>query len=386
MVSPGHPLRQAALLLAVAAALGLPATARAATPWTVAAVPATPLGSTLARVTAISPSNAWAGGMRGDGQPLLMHWTGSAWTSVSAPAIPGYGYLTGISADSAADVWAVGNANSGPLILHRGTSHWSVFSKLPGKTFTLDAVSATSPTDVWVTGTWYDNAGDTYEGLFRWNGTTWSLKWKGFANPDQGISLPGLVALSEHNVWAVGERLYTDGTVQLAVHWKGHAATTDSAFPVNTVDYGFQLNGVAASTASNVWAVGGPANYYSDDFSQEYLSSAAAGVYNGSEWLAEMPKGYQDSSQHWFNAVATASPTSVWAVGNRAPAAGGSQSNLLEFWNGSSWAEYGGPNPNATNWLTGVAYVPGSSGQYWAVGSTGGDGGTDHPMILRCCS
>ncbi len=90
---------------------------------------------------------------------------------------------------------------------------------------------------------------------------------------------------------------------------------------------------------------------------------------------------------HQFNAIAPASATNVWAVGDRwdgsEPGLVGPVYNLEQHWNGSAWSEYGGPNPTTTNTLNGVSAVPNSS-TFWAVGSTGIT--PKRTLILRCCS
>lgn len=65
-------------------------------------------GGTLAAVTAISATDAWAARFGGPRDDLIVieHWNGTAWTLVPSPVH--VGELVGLAASSASDVWAVG--------------------------------------------------------------------------------------------------------------------------------------------------------------------------------------------------------------------------------------------------------------------------------------
>ena len=69
--------------------------------------------------------------------------------------------------------------------------------------------------------------------------------------------------------------------------------------------------------------------------------------------------------------VAAVSATNIWAVGFIAntTAAGSVQQTLIEHWNGTSWSVVSSPNPGSSPVLSGVAAT--SATNAWAVGNSG---------------
>jgi hypothetical protein len=78
----------------------------------------------LTAVAVSSAASAWAVGSkanaRGVPETLIMRWTGRSWTRVPGPATPGGSELAGVAAVSARDAWAVG----GGLILRWNGTTW----------------------------------------------------------------------------------------------------------------------------------------------------------------------------------------------------------------------------------------------------------------------
>src|SRR5215472_15370480 len=112
-----------------------------------------------------------------------------------------------------------------------------------------------------------------------------------------------------------------------------------------------QWPGVAATSASDVWAVG--------------LSGARALIlhFNGTAWrrVASPALG---GARAVLADVTAVSPHNVWAVG----VAGAK--TLIEHWNGAAWKRVPSPSPQKGAILTGVSAA--SAGNAWAVGSTAG--------------
>jgi hypothetical protein len=127
-------------------------------------------------VAATSARHVWAvGAYRGDGkgrQTLIARWTGSAWTQVWSPNPgPTWNWLFGVSAVSPTDVWAGGfyvqTRGVGPylpLIVHFSRGGWT---QVPGPRAGgyLNAISADSASNAWATGG---------KLLVHWNGTRWT--------------------------------------------------------------------------------------------------------------------------------------------------------------------------------------------------------------------
>jgi hypothetical protein len=231
--------------------------------WRVVTSAPLPAGDTAATnaVLARASDNVWIVGARfhqtNSGivtTPLIEHFDGRAWSVVSSPNMSG-GTLQAISATSPSDLWAVGTVGgftSHNLIEHFDGTKWTV---VPSPTVSaspthdsLFAVSADALNDAWAVGT--AGRGDTLTGeLLRWNGTAWVV-----TTAAAGMTISGIRALSPTNVWAVGTRLdlTTHSMIASIERFDGKAWTiVSSPAPANS-----SLRGIAASSAGDIWAVG----------------------------------------------------------------------------------------------------------------------------------
>jgi hypothetical protein len=108
-------------------------------------------------VTALSPTNVWGAGFRGEQfhdrtihLPVVVHWDGTSWSFVPSPnpnlmsPIQG-SQLEGIAAISATDIWAVGFSEGSTLTEHWDGKSWKVIkSPNPGQSNFLAGVTALS--------------------------------------------------------------------------------------------------------------------------------------------------------------------------------------------------------------------------------------------------
>jgi len=126
-------------------------------------------------------------------------------------------------------VWAVGSTNNGgnTLILHWDGTSWSVVPSpnIPDWTNQLQSVTTVAADDVWAVGvatfTWYISDGDEITSsqtiIQHWNGSAWSIVPSpnpGDANNYYGTitnELYGVAAVSASDVWAVGRYGKSDG-------------------------------------------------------------------------------------------------------------------------------------------------------------------------------
>jgi hypothetical protein len=164
-----------------------------------------------------------------------------------------------------------------------------------------------------------------------------------------GPELSGVAALTDRNIWAVGN----DGERGAMLHWDGHRWRR-TPFPFLAFD-------IDAVSANDVWAVG---------------SSAAGGVetrpraahWAGKGWnVVPAPGG----SRTYLRGVAAISRWNVWAVGAK------KRGPLLEHWNGSTWTRVpGGPRDGLLHAIDAL-----SPDDVWAVGTqemrTLGEGSED---------
>jgi hypothetical protein len=154
-------------------------------------------------------------------------------------------------------------------------------------------------------------------------------------------SLSGVAATSASNAWAVG----TAGSASLALHWNGHSWARVSA-------PGSGLGNVAASSASNAWAIGRAG------------SGQAIFHWNGHSWKrTPAPLSKAD-----LLGVTTTSASNAWVVGEVVTS---SVRTLILHWNGHAWKRVPSPNPhpfrNTGDLLISVTAL--SARNAWAVGA-----------------
>ena len=150
-----------------------------------------------------------------------------------------------------------------------------------------------------------------------WNGHRWQRE----ANPSPpGAELSAVAATSPTDVWAVGTvGFQPNPTKTLILHWTGKKWVERE-----TPSIPGSLSAVAATSPTNAWAVGGT-----------HDGAALMLHWNGREWRqAPSPAGY-------LNGVAATSPTNAWAVGGTS---GGSQDTLILHWNGEAWQQTPSPS------------------------------------------
>jgi len=92
-----------------------------------------------------------------------------------------------------------------------------------------------------------------------------------------------------------------------------------------------QLLGVAAVSASNIWAVG---SYYAGSAKAD---QTLIEHWNGTSWsVVKSPN--VGSSRNYLRGVAAVSANNIWAVGFGHPSRTSADQTLIEHWNGTSWS------------------------------------------------
>jgi hypothetical protein len=172
--------------------------------------------------------------------------------------------------------------------------------------------------------------------------------------------LEGVAASSADNAWAVGSD--SSFTTQIA-HWNGTAWTR---VPSPSPGTGASLSGVAVVSASDAWAVGQDSAGSGETLTEQW---------NGTAWTqvpSPSPAGGAD-----LVSVAAISADDAWAVGSSGFSSGSSKT-LIEQWNGTTWKKVTSPTPAGGASLTGVAVA--SATDAWAVGSS--DPSSSSPKTL----
>ena len=123
-----------------------------------------------------------------------------------------------------------------------------------------------------------------------------------------------------------------------------------------------QLFGVSASSATDVWAVGG----YRNDITHVYETLILH--WDGVSWT-QIACPNPSSTANGLDAVRAVSSTNAWAVGDYVSDTTGAYETLILHWNGTAWSKVASPNPSATeNYLDGVTISSTSARSGWAVG------------------
>ncbi len=326
--------------------------------WTLVSTPVEEYSSTLRGAAALSPNRAWAVGNYtspdGSTRALFEVWQGFVWQShrvtVDAP-----GSLSAVAAVSQVDAWAVGYYTdqgvdktlavryNGDVADQRNTPNVGVYSNY------LTSVEVVSATDVWAV-SYYQLTSDpsqTRSLVAHWNGGEWSL----FPTPDisSASRLDGIAAVSANDIWAVGR----DNDRALTMHWDGsqwRIIPTPNVAAMPNV-----LMGVATTASDDVWAVG-----------HSGLPNARQSLtlhWDGTTWnIAPNPNV---GTSNFLLSVASLSENNVVAVG--AYVQEGITHTLVEHWDGVNWSVLPSPNANSEgNYFSGV--VAASPTEAWAVG------------------
>ena len=177
--------------------------------------------------------------------------------------------------------------------------------------------------------------------------------------PHQGISLNGIAAVSTSDAWAVGSSSSHGVPAPLAEHWDGTAWTI---VPLPPTGSEATLDAVSAWASDDVWAVG--TSMTSGTF--ETLTMR----WNGTRWSLVPSANGGPGLDSFLWGVAAAAPSDAWAVGSYLDAQGDHRT-LAEHWDGAVWAI--APTPNgggatADNTLQAVSSI--GSNDIWAVGGS----------------
>jgi hypothetical protein len=159
--------------------------------------------------------------------------------------------------------------------------------------------------------------------------------------------LQGVAALSKSDAWAVGS---------VIERWNGRRWSLVPG--ARSRRCGIYLYGVAARSASRAWAVG----YCGTKKSHTPVIER----WNGRRWSVQRSPGTPASSLSELNSVTATSASNAWAVGEYQSK--GHTFPLVEHWNGRAWKKQGSadPGPHGAD-LEGVTALSATSA--WAVGT-----------------
>lgn len=199
--------------------------------------------SAFGGAVAISASDIWAIGdvslSDGGTEPFVRRWNGHHWTIVRLPATYSGGSVDAVAASSATNVWLFGEYDKNSFIFAlRWNGSWKQLGRWPNVTGGPCGGLAFGPADAWAFG---------QAGTFHFDGR----RWRSFK-----LSVPmyAASAISRSDIWAVGYPL--DAYAPMVAHWHGGRWTTrllpppSSRFPTVTPV------AVLAFSDQNVWIAG----------------------------------------------------------------------------------------------------------------------------------
>ena len=313
-----------------------------------------PLSLLVIVVVKAGPSSAGASSSCGTGTI-----SGTGCACPSSPYLSVSQRLYGVAGSSSSDVWAVGLQPPDSLIMHWDGTCWTVAYNQP--VGYLRDTSAVSASDAWaVGGTSWWNPSHTL--ALHWNGSSWTV----VTTPNQGGSaiFNGVAATSASNAWAVGSigpgpGVTTSAEEPLIEHWDGSAWTAQT-FAVPTD--GGTLTAVSAVSATNAWAVG-----HTGGEGQGTGQTTLIEHWDGTSWTRVTSPNATGVTNE-VNNVTIISTNDVWAVG--VAQSSGVGHALTMHWNGSAWSIVSSPNVNGDSGLLGVSGA--AANDVWAVGQANG--------------
>ena len=353
--------------------------------WTGGEQPPDPGGDSqnnhLSSVAVLSPCNAWAVGDYDPGQTLITHWDGEGWFQYPSPNPGTQARLFAVHALTASNAWAVGDYFDGSsyktLIAHWDGLDWTQVPSpnVSGATQNvLKAVRGTSATNVWAVGFYQGSSNVSQTLILHWNGSSWKVvPSPDPSGPAMDQELTGVAGSSAQDAWAVGF-YYTGVDKSMVLHWNG-TAWKQVASP-NPGSQGNFLYGVRSTSASDAWAVGSAFNGTAD--------KTLIVRWNGTAWkqvASPNPGGATHNND--LVSVAATTATDAWAVGEYDSGTG--TRTLALHWDGSAWTQATTPNLGGSSIDDAFTAVAASvAGNVWAVGRYY-NGSVDQTMAFHCC-
>ncbi len=156
----------------------------------------------------------------------------------------------------------------------------------------------------------------------------------------------GVTALSEHDIWAVGQQVGSDGerSTTLTMHWDGTEwRVVPSPNGRDTPTSKNNLYAVSGASGSDVWAVGA----YAADGAH---FKALAMHWDGAKWSI-VPTPNPGALDNTFNDVSVLAPDDVWAVGSYLASERVDAHMMIMHWDGRAWSQVATPDASTHNLL-----------------------------------
>jgi len=266
-----------------------------------------------------------------------------------------------VSAESPSDVWVVGDSS-----LHFDGATWTQIPLAPvSGSLTLNSVVALSANNVWAVGFFQNSSGFDTQVVQHFDGTKWTrvrdLNLVGKTLNGALVlsdALVSITALSPTDIWACGYLLTQSGFTQALVPFVERFNGTKwslSGVPAATgSDVMIGVNAISVISDTDAWMVA-----FQDVNGQD--GQGEAFHFDGTRWKL-FPTPAAASST--LRAVAAVASNDVWAVGDQSDLT----RTLIEHFDGTKWTVVPSPTPQGVQIveLWGVAAISGTD--VWATG------------------
>jgi hypothetical protein len=343
--------------------------------------------NSLASVSGTGPSDVWAvGQFAPDANPdmtlsLALHFDGSAWSVSPTPNQGTHANaLLGVAATSGR-AWAVGYDIGNDFLSHSLIEAWDgqtwsiVHHAQSFDTENLYGVAAVASNDVWAVGSGRDDEGPFHTIALHFDGRAWSR----VPTPNPGTTgnvLYSVVAVSDDDVWAVGQQIGDTGPDQALVeHWDGHCWSVVPAPGGGAAST--QLISVGATADDDVRAVG--------DAQDGVVSLRTFALSSEGSSFSVQPTANPAVGDNRLMGVTAVNDDESWAVGSFLDDTSGSLFTLIVTGGErGTWTPVTSPNPSngGDNQLSAVTKV--GAHDLWAVGGFDGPDAQQTLVAHRC--
>jgi hypothetical protein len=271
-------------------------------------------------ISAVSSTEAWAGGEYGH----LVHYTGGSWVEVDPDNMRG-SYISDIDMVSSSSGWLV----TGYKAYQYDGSAWQERSQgMNDGSLIVNSISAISSNNVWGVGLIYDSTSGSRGTMVHWDGSNWFA-----AGPvlSSTTYLSDIEMVSATDGWAVGNDYGGQQTAPVLLRYNA-GTWSPATMPPGVRSFLY----VSAASPTDIWFTGYDTSYVDRLYR-----------YNGSTWsIFALPDG-----SYTFD-LSMLTSSEGWAITTAA----------IIRWNGTSWS--------IDHYLTDpyIYDISGVSGQVWAVG------------------
>jgi hypothetical protein len=278
-----------------------------------------------------------------------------SWTLQSVQATTGMNGLHSISCTSSTFCVAVGGfePDNGILIEQWNGTSWSQVSDPVSVQAGLTSVSCVGPSFCVAVGMQFGTTGAL---ALVWNGSTWSEAMSGISNPSNAtaVGLGAVSCVSDTSCETLGSYFAQPGNVTtvFAYQWNGSSWQAESTPTPTATGTLPETNIEGIDCVSSTWCIA--VGVASGNANSITVGTPISEIWNGSAWSSQATPAPSSGTGSTLSSVSCAGAGFCQAVGENFFTSASNDQNLIESWNGSTWAiDSGAPNISP-NGLSGV--------------------------------